>query len=216
MPRAVVLIGPPGAGKGTQASRLSKELGRPHVSTGDLFRENLSRGTELGQQARSFMESGQLVPDELVLEMLFSRVSQPDCSGGYLLDGFPRTEPQAVALEQRLPAPWETRAVLLQVPDEDLVERATGRLVCRACGKVHHEKFSPPATAGVCDACGGALERREDDQVDVVRERLGVYRRQTEPLVDFYRRRGVLASVDGSRGPDRVFQDLVQLLGSEA
>lgn len=216
MPRAVVLIGPPGAGKGTQASRLSRSLGLPHVSTGDLFRENLSKGTALGKQARGFMESGQLVPDELVLEMLFSRVSAPDCASGYLLDGFPRTVPQADALEQRLPEAWETRAVLLQVDDKDLIERAAGRLVCKSCGKVHHEKFSPPAVAGVCDACAGSLEKREDDQLDVVRERLQVYRRQTEPLVEFYSTRGVLETVDGSRAPDNVFQDLVALLGSRS
>lgn len=215
MPRAVVLLGPPGAGKGTQASRLSAELGRPHVSTGDLFRENLSRGTDLGEQARGFMESGQLVPDELVLEMLFARVAAPDCRDGYLLDGFPRTQPQAEALERRLPESWETRAVLLQVADEILVERATGRLICQGCGKVHHETFAPPRAAGICDACGGRLEKRDDDRVGVVRERLEVYRRQTEPLVQFYRERGVLDVVDGSREPNLVFDDLVDLLGSE-
>lgn len=212
MPRAVVLLGPPGAGKGTQASRLAGELGLPHVSTGDLFRENLSNGTPLGQQARAFMESGRLVPDELVLEMLFSRVSAPDCASGYLLDGFPRTHGQAQALEARLPDSWGLRAVLLQVADEILIERATGRLVCRACGKVHHERFRPPARPGVCDACGGTLEKREDDRPEVVQERLQVYRRQTEPLVAYYRDRGVLDVIDGSRDQDLVFGDLVELL----
>ncbi|MBA2557324.1 MAG: adenylate kinase [Chloroflexi bacterium] len=212
----MVLLGPPGAGKGTQAARLSKELGRPHVSTGDLFRENLSKDTSLGRQARGYMESGQLVPDELVLEMLFDRVSEPDCSDGYLLDGFPRTQEQAEALERRLPSDWETRAVLLQVEDEVLIERATGRLVCKGCGNLHHEQFSPPTNACECDACGGKLEKRKDDRAEVVRERLEVYRKQTRPLVDFYRRRGVLDVVDGSREPDVVYRDLVSLLGSLA
>ena len=214
MPRAVVLLGPPGAGKGTQATRLSDELGLPHVSTGDLFRENLSKGTELGDKARGFMEAGQLVPDELVLEMLFDRVAAPDCQEGYLLDGFPRTQPQAEALERRLPDDWATQAVLLQLEDQVLIERATGRLVCKQCGRIHHETFSPPKAAGKCDRCGGALQKREDDREDVVRERLQVYRRQTQPLVDFYRERGGLEVVDGSREPDAVFRDLVKLLGS--
>lgn len=216
MPSAVILLGPPGAGKGTQASQLSRELGLPHVSTGDLFRENLSKGTALGQRARGFMEVGQLVPDELVLEMLFSRVNAPDCREGYLLDGFPRTKAQAEALAQRLPGDWDLRVVLLQVADEILVERATGRLVCQGCGKAHHEKFSPPKSQGSCDACGGRLERRDDDREPVVRERLQVYRNQTEPLVEFYSTRGLLDTLDGSRPPDQVFADLVGLLEGQA
>lgn len=216
MPSAVILLGPPGAGKGTQASRLSRELGLPHVSTGDLFRENLSKGTPLGQKARGYMEAGQLVPDDLVLEMLFSRVAAPDCMEGYLLDGFPRTRPQAEALAKRLPASWALRVLLLQVGDDVLVERATGRLVCQRCGNVHHERFSPPRQANICDACGGALERREDDREPVVRERLQVYRRQTEPLVEYYTEQGLLAAVDGTRQPDRVFTDLVGRLEGKA
>lgn len=212
MPSAVILLGPPGAGKGTQASRLSRELGLPHVSTGDLFRENLAKGTPLGQKARGYMEAGQLVPDDLVLEMLFSRVGGPDCREGYLLDGFPRTRPQAEALAKRLPASWTLRVLLLQVPDDILVERATGRLVCQRCGNVHHQTFSPPKQTNVCDACGGGLERREDDREPVVRERLAVYRRQTEPLVAYYTEQGLLDAIDGTHGPERVFQDLVGLL----
>ncbi len=216
MPSAVILLGPPGAGKGTQSSRLSRALGLPHVSTGDLFRENLSKGTPLGQKARGFMEVGQLVPDDLVLEMLFSRVAAPDCQEGYLLDGFPRTRPQAEAFARRLPANWDMRVLLLQVADEVLIERATGRLVCQRCGNVHHQTFSPPKQTGVCDACGGGLERREDDREPVVRERLEVYRRQTEPLVEYYTEQGLLAAVDGTREPDRVFQGLVGLLEGKA
>lgn len=213
--RVVILLGPPGAGKGTQAVRLSDGLGLPHVSTGDLFRENLSNDTELGKRAKGFMESGQLVPDELVLEMLFDRVSKPDCAEGYLLDGFPRTIPQADALAERL-GDETPRALLLEVDDALIVGRAAGRLICKGCGNIQHLEFSPPAKAGVCDACGGELQRRKDDEPDVVRERLAVYHEQTAPLVGFYENKGQLKRVNGDQKPDAVYADLVRRLEEAA
>jgi adenylate kinase len=211
MVRVVILLGPPGAGKGTQAARLSSALGLPHIATGDLFRENREKGTPLGKRAQEFMDKGSLVPDELVLEMLFERVSRPDCARGYLLDGFPRTLPQAEALEKRLPSGTSVQAVNLVVPDAALLERITGRRTCKSCGNVHHVKSARPRVEGQCDRCGGALIQRTDDTENVFRERLAVYRRQTQPLEGFYRSRGVLAEVAGDREPERVFEALLQV-----
>jgi len=208
MARVLILFGPPGAGKGTQASRLSGALALPHVSTGDLFREHRAQGTELGKQAQKFMDAGQLVPDELVLDMLFERVSKIDCAGGFLLDGFPRTIPQADALARRL-APRDTVRVLnLQVPDAVLLERITGRLTCQRCSHVHHLKHSPPREPGRCDKCGGEVVQRSDDSAEVFGKRLAVYRQQTQPLEAWYGARGLLANVDGNRPPEMVFEDL--------
>lgn len=205
--RVILLLGPPGAGKGTQAVRLAADCGVPHISTGDLFRANLKQGTELGGRAKSYMESGKLVPDELVLEMLFDRVAQPDCAGGYLLDGFPRTLPQAKALTESLGSqPYV--ALLLEVPDGILVGRAGGRLLCRNCTNIHHAEFSPPKVEDVCDACGGELYRRADDAPDVVKQRLAVFHDETQPMIDYYRGLGSLQAVDGSRKPDEVFAAL--------
>ena len=207
----VILLGPPGAGKGTQAARLGTALSLPHVSTGDLFRENLKQGTPLGRKAREFMDSGRLVPDSLVLEMLFDRVARPDCRGGYLLDGFPRTIPQAEALEQRL-AERKARVVVLnlQVPDAQLLERITGRRSCKLCGHIHHVKHSPPRQAGACDKCGGELVQRSDDTAEVFGKRLAVYRAETQPLESFYAARRLLANLDGARAPEAVYADLVR------
>lgn len=212
----VIILGPPGSGKGTQASRLCEELGVPHVATGDLFRANLTRDTELGRKAKTYMESGRLVPDDLVTEMLFDRVENEDCRNGFLLDGFPRTIPQAEALETGIDGRWTARAILLEVEDEVIIERASGRLICRACGNVQHETFSPPRVEGRCDRCGGELYRRSDDAPEVVRERLQVYKEQTEPLVSFYEKRDMLARVDGSRSRDEVFDSIMRLLGRAA
>jgi len=209
--RVLILLGPPGAGKGTQASRLGSALSLPHVSTGDLFRENLKNNTPLGQQARGFMDKGVLVPDALVLEMLFERVGRPDCSKGYLLDGFPRTIPQAEALEKRLNQRGARVQVLnLQVPDAQLLERITGRRSCKACGNIQHLKYSPPKTAGTCDKCGGELVQRSDDTAEVFGKRLAVYRAETQPLESFYAARRLLQNVDGARAPESVFEDLAR------
>jgi adenylate kinase len=205
--RVLILLGPPGAGKGTQAARLASENGIPHISTGDLFRANLKEGTELGTKAKGFMEAGKLVPDELVMEMLFDRVSAADCAGGYLLDGFPRTLPQAKALTKAL-GEQPSATLLLDVPNEILVGRAGGRLLCKDCTNIHHAEFSPPNLDGVCDACGGELYRRKDDQPEVVEQRLGVYSAETQPMVDFYREQGSLGTINGNQSPDEVFSDL--------
>ena len=171
--QVLILLGAPGAGKGTQAVRLADALSLPHVSTGDLFRENLSQGTPLGEKAKGYMDSGALVPDELVVDMLFDRVGRDDCGGGYLLDGFPRTVAQAEALGSRLGADDRVRVIDIEVPDSAIVERITGRLSCGGCGAVFHKTFNPPAAEGSCDRCGGALSQRADDSAEVVEKRLG-------------------------------------------
>jgi adenylate kinase len=214
-PTVLILLGPPGAGKGTQAVRLSAAESLPHVSTGDLLRDHRQRGTPLGEQAKPFMDSGKLVPDELVIDMLMDRVGRPDARRGYLLDGFPRTLPQAKALDARL-AGADVRVLELRVPDAELVERLAGRWTCKACGNVHHERFSPPQRAGRCDRCQGELYQRPDDAREVVRKRLAVYSEQTEPLVAYYRDRGVLVEVDGARSPDLVFESLIRAARGEA
>lgn len=212
----IILLGAPGAGKGTQAVRLAADQQLPHVSTGDLFRENLKHETELGQRAKEFMNAGKLVPDELVLEMLFDRVAKDDCANGYLLDGFPRTLPQAEALTEKLEGAAErVIAVNFEVGDDTIVQRASGRLLCKSCGNIQHLEFSPPKAEGVCDACGGELYQRDDDRPEVVKERLRVYHEQTEPLVRYYADRNLLKSVNGEQAPDAVYADLVGAVASQ-
>jgi len=213
MAQVLILLGPPGAGKGTQAARLSALLGVPHVSTGDLLRAHLARGSELGQLARSYMDRGELVPDETVLKMLQERLAQTDCRAGCLLDGFPRTLPQGEALERMVAEQgWKVRVINLDVPDSALVERLTGRRLCRRDGShIHHLRYSPPRTPGRCDQCGGELYQRDDDHAEVVARRLEVYRAQTSPLLDFYRARGVLRALDGDRAPEAVLAELQRL-----
>lgn len=208
MALVVVLLGAPGAGKGTQAARLSQARALPHVSTGDLLRDHVKRGTPLGAQAKGFMDKGEYVPDVLVLDMLSERVTAPDCREGYVLDGFPRTEVQARALEQRLGSQDQMVVVDLEVSDESIIERAAGRLSCKQCGRVYHRKNAPPKASGVCDACGGELYQRSDDAAPVVRERLRVYREKTTPLVRFYQERGLLSALDGEQAADVVFARL--------
>jgi len=212
--RVIILLGPPGGGKGTQAARLSAELKIPHVSTGDLFRENRAQGTALGKRAQTFMDAGKLVPDDLVLDMLFDRVARPDCKSGYLLDGFPRTAPQATALDQRLAtAHSSVMAVHLKVPDSILVERVVGRRTCSKCGTIFHLKNNAPKVVGKCDKCGSDLVQRTDDSAQVVEQRLATYHEQTAPIVGHYKKQpGVLVEIDGNRAPDSVFADLNRLV----
>jgi len=214
----VVLMGPPGAGKGTQAVRLAERQGAAHVASGDLFREALAAGTPLGQQAKGYMERGELVPDDLVVKMVLERLARPDCDRGVILDGFPRTAAQAEALDEALAA-QERRvdaALLLDVPAEAILERMTGRRICRQCQAPYHIKFNPPARAGVCDRCGGPLYQRDDDREDTVRRRLAVYQEQTLPLASYYRQRGILRQVDGLGEVDEITERLMRALGAGA
>ncbi len=208
----LILLGAPGAGKGTQAARLAVAHALPHVSTGDLFRDHMSRGSTFGLKAKQYMDSGQLVPDDIVLDMLAERVAQPDCDVGYLLDGFPRTLPQAEALDRRVRPEDQILVIALEVADETIIRRASGRLLCRSCGNIHHLEFKQPTSEGMCSNCGGELHQRPDDAPAVVRERLNVYQNQTAPLVDFYDNQGVLTRVDGEAAPDAVFDALQSII----
>jgi adenylate kinase len=209
-PRFVILLGPPASGKGTQATRLREALNLPHVASGDLFRENLKNETELGQKAKAYMDRGELVPDDITIAMVMDRLSQPDCAGGALLDGFPRTIAQAEALDQALTEQGHKISIVpnIAVPDEVLVERVSGRRLCRVCGEAYHVKFNPPKQPGVCDNDGGELYQRDDDKPETVRKRLKVYWEQTSPLIEYYRRQGVLVEINGDQSIDAVSADL--------
>jgi adenylate kinase len=211
MPVYIVLLGPPGVGKGTQAELVAGELGLPHVSSGDLFRENIQRVTALGKQARSYIDRGELVPDELTIAMIRERLAQPDCKTGALLDGFPRTTVQAAALEKLLAEFGGKVAVVpfINAPAAVLVERLGGRWTCRAAGHVFHATHNPPRVAGVCDLDGSELYQREDDQPETVARRIQVYLAQTMPLVEYYRKRGSLKEIDGARSIEQVTSDLL-------
>ncbi len=212
MPKYYVLIGPPGAGKGTQAQRISKALELPHISSGDLFRENLKKETELGKKAKSFMDRGELVPDDLTISMVRERLAEPDCKNGALLDGFPRTPAQAQALSETLASfNGQVNAVpYIKVAEDILVKRLTGRWTCRAEGHVYHEKFNPPKKAGICDVDGSALYQREDDQPETVINRIQVYFKQTMPLIEYYSAAGLLLEVDGAKSIDEVSTALLK------
>ena len=214
----VVLLGPPGAGKGTQAARLAVRQGVAHVASGDLFREALAAGTALGRQAQAYMERGELVPDDIVVRMVLERLAKPDCARGVILDGFPRTAAQAQALDGDLAAQGRRvdSVLSLDVPEEAILERMTGRRVCRECQAPYHIKFNPPARSGVCDRCGGPLYQRDDDGEDTVRRRLVVYQEQTLPLVSYYGRQGVLSQVDGLGELTEVTERLAQALAAGA
>ena len=212
-PMVVILLGPPGAGKGTHAVELSKTFKLPHISTGDLFRENINNKTSLGEKAKTYIEKGQLVPDELVLEMLFDRISKNDCASGYILDGFPRTLEQAKAFEERQDKNIKALTINLDIDDKPLVERITGRIVCKNCGTPFHTKFLPPKKAGVCDNCQGELYQRKDDTEEVVKERLKVYHDQTQPLIAFYKSKASgFSEVKADDTKETVFNNLVDTI----
>lgn len=210
----IVLLGLPGAGKGTQAAIIKEKTGLPHVTTGELFRENIRAGTELGKQAQPFVESGRLVPNELTIGMLLNRIAQPDCAGGCMFDGFPRNIEQAEALDEALSgeAKQIDKAIYIPVATEELVRRLAGRWSCPQCGAVYHETNQPPRQAGVCDNCGSQLYQREDDKPEVVRTRLEVNLKNIEPLLEHYRRPGKLLEVDGERPVDEITRDILRLL----
>lgn len=216
MPIYIVLLGPPGAGKGTQAQLISKEMGLPHISSGDIFRENLKQETELGKQAKGYMDRGELVPDDLTVSMIRERLSRPDCAQGALLDGFPRTPAQAEALKQMLAElGGQVKAVpYIKVPEEILVERLTGRWTCRAQGHVFHVKFNPPQQAGVCDFDGSELYQREDDKAETVLNRIQVYFKQTMPLIAYYQEQGLLKETDGAQPIEKVSEALLAELAA--
>jgi len=212
----IIMLGAPGAGKGTQSKKIAEKYQIPHISTGDIFRANIKNGTELGMKAKSYMDAGGLVPDEITVGMLLDRIHQEDCKNGYVLDGFPRTIPQAESLTKALEELGEAvdYAVNVEVPDENIVNRMGGRRACLGCGAVYHLVYNPPKAEGTCDACQGQLVLRDDDKPETVQKRLEVYHQQTQPLIDYYKEKGVLVEVDGTQNLEKVFQDIVKVLGA--
>ena len=210
----IIMLGAPGAGKGTQAKLIAEKYRIPHISTGDIFRANIKNGTELGREAKKYMDQGLLVPDELTVKILLDRVSQEDCGNGYVLDGFPRTIPQAQVLEEALNKLGEKidYAIDVDVPDEHIVRRMSGRRACLKCGATYHLEHIPPKKEGVCDVCGSNLVLRDDDQPETVKNRLKVYHEQTQPLIDFYTKKGVLRTVDGTQDMQDVFRMITEIL----
>ena len=211
----IIMLGAPGAGKGTQAKKIAAKYDIPHISTGDIFRANIKNGTELGNKAKTYMDQGLLVPDELVVDLVVDRVQQDDCKNGYVLDGFPRTIPQAEALDKAL-AEFGDKidyAIDVNVPDENIVKRMGGRRACVGCGATYHLVYAPTKTEGICDVCGKELILRDDDKPKTVQKRLNVYHEQTQPLIDYYTKEGILKSVDGTKDLEEVFADIVAILG---
>jgi adenylate kinase len=209
----IILLGPPGAGKGTQAKKISEDYSLPHISTGDMLRENISNKTPLGLKAKSYMSRGELVPDELLITIIKDRLSRSDCSGGFLLDGYPRTIPQADALQTILTESSRKLDVILNidVDDEELIKRLSGRRMC-ACGTSYHVMFNPPEKEGFCDTCKGKLYQREDDRADAIRNRLIVYKKQTLPLITYYTKKNILRRIDGSKDISSIFEDIKKVL----
>ncbi len=212
----IIMLGAPGAGKGTQAKRIAKKYGIPHISTGDIFRANIKEGTELGLKAKEYMDQGLLVPDEVTIGMLLDRIHQADCKNGYVLDGFPRTIPQAESLNKALADMGEAIdfAIDVDVPDENIVNRMGGRRACLKCGATYHVEYAAPKADGVCDACGSGLVLRDDDKPETVQKRLTVYHDQTQPLIEYYKGQGVLHSVDGTQAMEAVFESITGILGA--
>lgn len=210
----IIMLGAPGAGKGTQAKKIAEKYGIPHISTGDIFRANIKNQTELGMKAKAYMDQGALVPDELTLELIMDRFTNDDCKNGYVLDGFPRTIPQAEALTKALADKQDAvdYAINVDVPDEAIVTRMSGRRACLACGGTYHIKFNPTKVEGICDACGGELVLRNDDKPETVQKRLDVYHEQTQPLIDYYQTKNILKEVDGTLPLEDVFQAIIAIL----
>ena len=207
----LVILGPPGAGKGTQAEYIVKRYNIPHISTGDIFRENIKNNTELGKEAKSYMDKGLLVPDDLVIALVEDRLNKDDAKEGFLLDGFPRTVAQAVSLDSILDKNDDklTKVINISVDPEILIERAVGRRVCKTCGMTYHVKFNPPKEEGICDKDGTKLIQRDDDTEETVKTRISVYFDQTAPLIDYYRAQNLLIDIDGAKDIDKVFDDIV-------
>ena len=212
----IIMLGAPGAGKGTQAKMIADKYQIPHISTGDIFRANIKNGTELGKKAKEYMDQGLLVPDELVVDLVVDRLAQEDCANGCVLDGFPRTIPQAEALDAALASKGEAidYAIDVDVPDENIINRMSGRRACVACGATYHIVHIPTKVEGVCDRCGEGLILRDDDKPETVKKRLDVYHAQTQPLIDYYTSKNVLRSVDGTQDMEAVFQAIVDILGA--
>ena len=212
----IIMLGAPGAGKGTQAKKIADKYGIPHISTGDIFRANIKNGTELGKKAKAYMYQGLLVPDDLTLELIMDRFREPDCAAGYVLDGFPRTIPQAEALTRALEANGDSidYAVNVEVPDENIISRMSGRRACLACGATYHIVHIPTKAEGICDRCGEKLVLRDDDKPETVQKRLDVYHSQTQPLIEYYTDQGKLAEVDGTAPMEDVFEAIVRILGA--
>lgn len=212
----ITMLGAPGAGKGTQAERIADKYKIPHISTGDIFRANIKAETELGLKAKSFMDQGLLVPDSLTVDLVMDRIGRDDCKNGYVLDGFPRTIPQAKDLDAALKAREESLDVALDVdvPDENIIARMAGRRACPVCGSTYHVVYAPPKQENICDKCGSQLTLRDDDKSETVKKRLSVYHEQTRPLIDYYDAQKILATVDGTKNVEAVFQDIVKILGA--
>ncbi len=212
----IIMLGAPGAGKGTQAQMIAEKFGIPHISTGDIFRANIKNGTELGKKAKEFMDKGLLVPDELTVQLLLDRVANEDCKDGYVLDGFPRTIPQADVLDSELTKLGDKVdfAVNVDVPDENIVRRMSGRRACLKCGATYHIEHIPPKKEGICDTCGSELVQRDDDKPETVQNRLKVYHEQTQPLIEYYGKKDILKNVDGTKDMQEVFTDIVNILNA--
>ena len=212
----ILIMGGPGAGKGTMSARIVEKFNVNHISTGDIFRANIKNGTELGKKAKSFIDKGQLVPDELTLDLIMDRFKEDDCKNGYVLDGFPRTIPQAEALDKALEALGDKvdYAIDVNVPDENIVKRMGGRRACVGCGATYHLVYAPTKTEGICDVCGKELILRDDDKPETVQKRLNVYHEQTQPLIDYYTKAGILKTVDGTVDINDVFAAIVEILGA--